>query len=273
VVGEPTLSRRQAAGSESARGLLFTVLGEFVRPGGGTAWTSAVIDTLGRLDVEEKAARQALMRTASDGWLSSERLGRRTRWTLTEAARRLLTDGADRIFTFTGTALAWDGHWLLALARVPEIDRRTRHLLRTRLAWAGFGSPAPGVWISAHPERRDEAARVLADAGVLDAHLFVAEHAGREEIADLVRQAWDLRALDGEYRDFLGTFSARPAVDPLAGLIDLVHSWRRFPWVDPTLPAQLLPADWSGTRAVTLFARQHARWSSEAAATWRALNQ
>ena len=33
----PTLSRRHAAGAPSARGLLFTLLGEFVLPGGGAA--------------------------------------------------------------------------------------------------------------------------------------------------------------------------------------------------------------------------------------------
>src|SRR5947209_18407635 len=74
----PTLSRRHEAGAESARGLLFTVLGELVLPNGGSAWTSAFIDVLGRLGVEEKASRQALMRTAGDGWLVSERVGRRT---------------------------------------------------------------------------------------------------------------------------------------------------------------------------------------------------
>ena len=79
----PTLSRRHAAGSASARGLLFTALGEFVLPAGGTAWTASFIDLLGRLGVEEKATRQALMRTASDGWLGSERVGRRTCWALT----------------------------------------------------------------------------------------------------------------------------------------------------------------------------------------------
>src|SRR5262249_33021068 len=74
----PTLRRRHAAGTDTARGVLFTVLGELVLPTGGEAWTSAFIDVFGRLGVEEKAARQALMRTAADNWLSSERVGRRT---------------------------------------------------------------------------------------------------------------------------------------------------------------------------------------------------
>src|ERR1700761_5288457 len=97
---EPTLARRHAAGTDSARSVLFTVLGELVLPAGGGAWTSAFIDVFGRLGVEEKAARQALMRTAADGWLSPERIGRRTVWRLTPAAQRLLRGGARRLFRF-----------------------------------------------------------------------------------------------------------------------------------------------------------------------------
>src|SRR5580692_12910277 len=111
----PELSRRHAAGAESARGLLFTVLGEFVLPAGGSAWTSAFIDVFARLGVEEKAARQALMRTAADGWLSPERIGRRTVWRLTPAAERLLRDGTERIFGFTAAADDWDGRWTVVI--------------------------------------------------------------------------------------------------------------------------------------------------------------
>ena len=153
----PTISRRHAAGSDSARGLLFTVLGEFVLPAGGTAWTSSFIDVFARLGVEEKAIRQALMRTATDGFLVSERVGRRTHWTLTPSAHRLLVEGTERIYGFTGAASEWDGRWLLVLARTPESERPTRHLLRTRLTWAGLGSPAR--WLrrtssSRHPPTR-----------------------------------------------------------------------------------------------------------------------
>src|ERR1700759_1801236 len=110
-IGQPILLRRHAAGTDSARSVLFTVLGELVLPTGGEAWTSAFIDVFGRLGVEEKAARQALMRTAGVGWLSSERVGRRTRWTLTSAAEALLGEGTRRIFGFTGAAEHWDGRW------------------------------------------------------------------------------------------------------------------------------------------------------------------
>jgi phenylacetic acid degradation operon negative regulatory protein len=269
----PIMSRRHAAGAESARGLLFTVLGEFVLPSGGAAWTSAIIDVLSRLEVEEKATRQALMRTAADGWLTAERVGRQTRWRLTGSAERLLTEGTERIYGFTGSAARWDGRWLLVLARVPETDRPARHLLRTRLGWAGLGSPTPGVWISTHTERVEEVERVLTEAGVFEeSRVFLAEHHGGGELSTMVDQAWDLAALDESYHEFLDGFSAGGSQDPIARLIDLVHSWRRFPWIDPTLPAELLPGTWSGTKAAELFARLHAEWTAGAMAQWALLN-
>src|SRR5262252_3629462 len=174
----PSLSRRHAAGAASARGLLFTVLGEFVLPAGGSAWTSAFIEAFGRLGVEEKAIRQALARTAADGWIRPERHGRRTRWWLTPDGDRLLTDGTERIYAFASSQRDWDGSWLLVLARVPETDRPTRHLLRTRLSWAGLGSPAPSVWITTHTERQAEAEQVLRQTGVTGGQIFVARHQG-----------------------------------------------------------------------------------------------
>jgi phenylacetic acid degradation operon negative regulatory protein len=270
----PAMSRRHAAGAESARGLLFTVLGEFVLPNGGTAWTSALIDVLGRLDVEEKATRQALMRTAADGWLVAERIGRRTRWRLTGSAERLLTEGAERIYGFTGAAPKWDGRWLLVMARVPESDRPARHLLRTRLTWAGFGSPGPGLWISPHTDRVEEVERVLAAAGALaDARVFRAEHVGGGEQATMVNQAWDLATIERSYREFLDEFAAASATDPLARQVGLVHAWRRFPWIDPALPRELLPAQWSGREAGQLFTRRHASWAAQATSDWVARNE
>jgi phenylacetic acid degradation operon negative regulatory protein len=269
----PTLSRRHAAGAVSARGLLFTVLGEFVLPTGGSAWTSAFIEAFSRLGVEEKAIRQALARTAADGWIRTERHGRRTRWWLTPDGDRLLTAGTERIYAFAGSQRTWDGSWLLVLARVPEHDRPARHVLRTRLSWAGLGSPAPGVWITTHTERRSEVEQVLRQAGVTDGQIFTAEHRGGGELLTLVGQAWDLPAIEQGYEAFLTEFASAATRDPLTRLIELVHAWRRFPSIDPGLPAQLLPSGWSGARAAKLFASRHAKWSADAVMQWIRLNK
>ena len=264
-----TASRRHAAGAESARGLLLTVLGEFLLPYGGWVMTSAFIDLLGRLGVEEKATRQAIMRTAADGLLTSQRQGRRTLWALTPAAEEFLAEGAERIYGFQATQSEWDRRWLIVLARVPESERAARHQLRTRLTWAGFGSPAPGVWISTHVDRAKEAERVLDEAGVHDGQIFLAEHHAGGPLSAMVREAWDLAAVEASYEEFLAEYARARGGDPVVRTVQLVHAWRRFPRTDPALPAQLLPARWSGMRAAKVFARRRAEWHAAAQAEWQ----
>jgi phenylacetic acid degradation operon negative regulatory protein len=267
------LSRRHAAGAPSARGLLLTLLGELVLPAAAPAWTSAVIAAFARLGVGEKATRQALMRTAAAGGLAGERSGRRTRWRLTDSARTLLTEGAERIYSFAGPAPAWDGRWLVVLARVPESDRRARHVLRTRLSWAGFGSLGPGLWISPHAAREPEAVQVLRAAGAAqDAHVFVAARSGLADVRVMVGSAWNLAELEQRYERFLARFTDPDPSDVLAGQIELVHAWRRFPALDPALPRELLPAGWRGAAAARVFAERHRRWADGARDEWRRLN-
>ena len=268
----PALSRRHAAGAPSARGLLLTLLGEFVLPGGGAAWTSAVIAVFARLGIAEKATRQALMRTAVDGWLSAEKTGRLTQWHLTAAGRQLLTEGTERIYSFMYPAENWDRRWLLVAARIPDGDRSIRHTVRTRLGWAGLGWLGPGLWISAHPEREAEVARVLSQAGVADAHLFTATRSGLNGAADMVRAAWDLDDIERQYERFIAEFSGAEPGDVLARQVELVHAWRRFPAIDPALPRELLPAGWRGHEAARLFECLHERWSAAAQAEWKRLN-
>jgi DNA-binding transcriptional regulator PaaX len=51
----------------------------------------------------------------------------------------------------------------------------------------------------------------------------------------------------------------------------LVHEWRRFPFLDPRLPAQLLPDNWSGAKAADLFHTRHADWHPAAQRHWERL--
>jgi phenylacetic acid degradation operon negative regulatory protein len=268
----PTVSRRHQAGAPSARGLLLDVLGELVLPGDGTAWTSAVLAVFARMGIAEKATRQALMRTSQAGWLISERDGRRARWVLTPSARRMLTEGAERIYSF-GRPADWDQRWVVVSVRIPESDRRARHVVRTRLTWAGFGALAAGLWISPHSSRASEAERVLRDAGVGDeASVFVAERTGLGDVKAMVSTAWNLPSVEAAYETFTAEFRGQDPADVLVRQIELVHAWRRFPSIDPALPAALLPARWTGTRAALLFAERHGSWLADSRREWDRLN-
>jgi phenylacetic acid degradation operon negative regulatory protein len=271
----PSLTRRHAVGETSARSLLLTILGEFVLPLQRPVWTSTVVGALERLGVEEKAARQALARTAADGWLTSERVGRTVRWSLTAPGRRLLTEGAERIYSFGVGAPDWDGVWLVLYVSVPESKRRLRHQLRTRLSWAGFGSPEPGMWISPSAAREVEAAAVVDELGLdADAMSFTARFAGIGRERAMVAKAWDVGGVEALYEEFIDAFTGlrpeRPD-DVVLAQTRLVHEWRRFPFLDPQLPAELLPAHWSGARARRLFDAKHAEWHDTAQRRWRDL--
>ena len=277
---EGTLRRREL-GQASARSLLLTVLGEFVLPAGEAVWTRALLDVLGALGVESKSARQALARTAAEGVLTSDRDGRRVRWSLTPDGERLLSEGAARIYGLGATATEWDGRWLVLLASVPESRRRLRHRLRTRLAWAGLGSPAPGVWVSPDPGKEPQVAAVLDELDLRGmSSSFVGRYGAIGRPADVVAQAWDLDRVEQAYQEFLDEFGPEldrddPAGtgDVLARQIRLVHAWRRFPFLDPELPAELLPERWAGARAADLFNTLHDRWDAHARATWTALTR
>lgn len=268
----PVVSRRREVGHASARSVLMTVLGEFVRPHGEPVWTSQLVGVLGMFGIEDRSARQALARSAAEGWLASQKVGRRSRWTLTPSGRVLLTEGARRVYEFGSAEGSWDGRWLVVLVSVPEARRDLRRRLRTRLTWAGFGSPEPGVWVSPHADREDEATDVLKELGVAaEAMSFVGAYGSVGCVADLVARAWDLRRLEERYREFITEFeAAEPAGgdETLRALTRLVHEWRRFPFLDPGLPGDLLPEGWGGARAAELFHRRHRAWRTAAHRRW-----
>ena len=48
--------------------------------------------------------------------------------------------------------------------------------------------------------------------------------------------------------------------------VKLLTGWRRMPYLDPGLPAEFLPAGWSGIRAAELFFELHAKLEDPARA-------
>ena len=52
----------------------------------------------------------------------------------------------------------------------------------------------------------------------------------------------------------------------------MVHAWRKFPFLDPDLPGELLPARWPRARAHALFHERHERWDAAAREYFAALD-
>jgi phenylacetic acid degradation operon negative regulatory protein len=122
---------------------------------------------------------------------------------------------------------------------------------------------APGVWIvPAHPQ--DTTAETLRRLE-LDAYadLFHADHLAFGEPAAKIRCWWDLDELERQYESFIQAHeTALPhweqdgppgEREAFASYVRVLTDWRRLPYLDPGLPAELLPDGWVGIRAADLF--------------------
>jgi phenylacetic acid degradation operon negative regulatory protein len=249
------------------------MLGEYVLPLRDGVWQETLIAALGALDYKTHAARQALARSVGAGWLRTERHGRRSRVMLTDTSATMLRTGAERIYGF-GEPWEWDGRWLLVVLRVPEERREVRHRVRTRLAWAGFGSLGGGLWISPHVDREEEVRAMSGNGSVAELFSLRAEFGAIGEPSRIVAEAWDLDAVSAAYRDFIDDFARRRPQTPeavFAAQTMLVHQWRRFPFLDPDLPAAMLPVGWPRERAHELFTERHEAWGAAAQDYFRSL--
>jgi phenylacetic acid degradation operon negative regulatory protein len=254
--------RRRAVGAPAARSVLLTLLGEYVLPRRDGVWQETLVAALGTMGYKIHAARQALARSVSAGWLLTERYGRRSRLYLTTDTAEMLQSGAARIYGF-GSPWDWDGRWLLVSLSTPEAQREVRHHVRTQLAWAGFGSLGNGLWITPHVEREAELLAVTEAAPAAQIVSFHAELGAIGEPGRVVSDAWDLENVAEGYRAFVSRFRRMNPTDAEAvfrAQTELVHAWRKFPYLDPDLPEQMLPTRWPRSAARRVFEEKHAAW-------------
>lgn len=245
------------------RALIVTLLGLYVREFDGWISVSGLIRLLGHVGVDEQAVRSSLSRLKRRGIVEAERRGGAAGYALSDYARTVLELGDRRIFARPDPGART---WTLAVFSVPESERQKRHSLRSRLSWLGFGTVASGVWI-APGHLAEDTQQALVQDGLSDyVDLFRAEYLAFGDPAEKVAQWWDLQLLERLYAEFLAEYEpvlrewlARAERDDVPGgeafgaYVRALTAWRRLPYLDPGLPAELLPATWSGTRAAETF--------------------
>ncbi|MBV8491107.1 MAG: GntR family transcriptional regulator [Candidatus Eremiobacteraeota bacterium] len=238
------------------------------RSAGKERWLGvrALIQLMAAFGVSEAAVRQALSRMARQGWLDTTKRGNRAYYAVTSRGRRRIEELSPRIY---GPVVEWDGLWRVLSYTIDEGHRERRDRLRKELSVLGWAPLAASTWIS--PADSLRAARAAAEgAGVAGAvHFFAAEYRGPLSDRELLHACWDIEAIAAAYRDFIERYeprvarirSADGAIDEERAFVDrlwLVHDYRKFAYLDPGLPSELLPAHWPGTRAAALFREYHA---------------
>ena len=243
--------------------LLITILGDAIAPRGGTIALASLIRLAAPFGLTERLVRTSIGRLANEDWVSFERFGRVSFYSLTPHGRARFAEATQRIYS--GPPEDWDGLWSLVI--VPPALKK----LREELLWLGFGQVTPGVF--AHPTHKEPAIRARLEELQASGQLIVMQGSvlSADASANLVRMGWDLGDLARRYKRFIDMFS------PVAAALDasravaiagdvafilrtlLLHEYRKIHLRDPLLPAALLPADWVGTDAQKLCRELYAR--------------
>jgi phenylacetic acid degradation operon negative regulatory protein len=241
--------------------LVLTLLGTYVRPQPREIWSGGMVHLLEQFGFTTGAARVALSRLARRGLLSRAKEGRLVYYTLSERAEHLLDEGDRRIFPL-GTHEDWDGTWTLLWHSIPEDQRVERGRLARRLRFLGFGSMQDSTWIAPR-DREQDVSDLLHDLGVERyAGVFVGRPSQDIHLEALVSRAWDLEDLASRYAAFTAEFTpyTRPSVsremsDREAFVVRtrVIHWFRRFPFVDPEFPDEMMPRAHHRREAVAIF--------------------
>jgi phenylacetic acid degradation operon negative regulatory protein len=241
------------------RSIVFDLFGEYIRYDGGEIGLRALVELLAPFGISEDVVRVLMARLRKEGWFESSRIGRQSRYSLTDEGWHLLDTGRERIFERPPEP--WPGEWCMAIYSIPESARASRDRLRKTLSWLGFGPLAASAWISPH-DRRDQVTEAWKDETDGRLQLLMARSGGLDEDREMAARCWDLDALNDEYAEFLTTWEPKVAAwqrrqpegaEALVERTRLIHEYRMFPFKDPGLPPELLPVGWRGRQAHDLF--------------------
>jgi phenylacetic acid degradation operon negative regulatory protein len=256
----------------NAKSLVVSIFGDAVLPHGGAIWLGSLIGLVEPFGASERVVRTSVFRLSKEGWLSSQQIGRRSLYSLTDSARLRFEAAHRRIYA--AARPGWDGAWTLVFTGV--VEGEAREALRRDLAWQGFGHLAPGVM--AHPDPDPGVLRqALRDDGAEEGAVVMrgasVEWMKPEALRAIVARAWNIDQLAADYSGFLDNFRPLWALleqgeaDPEACFVLralLIHEYRRAILRDPMLPEELLAANWPGAAARRLCRNLYLRVQASA---------
>jgi phenylacetic acid degradation operon negative regulatory protein len=259
AASEPRVADDMVSRPGSAVSLVRTVVGLYLRDAGGWMPTDAYLALLGALGVPVPQARTALSRVKQRGLLQAETHDGVAGLALAPGAAAMLARGDRRIHV--PRSMTADGEWCLIVFSIPEAMRDARHQLRRQLRWIGCGAVESGVWIC--PDfLRNEVEDVVSGLALSEqVVLFTTRGLPAGPIAaGQVGRWWDLDSIAQLHREFIATQASVPQTsagprESFAAYVGCIDAWRVIPYLDPGLPAELLPADWPGPECIALFRR------------------
>ncbi|MEW5549772.1 phenylacetic acid degradation operon negative regulatory protein PaaX [Peribacillus frigoritolerans] len=252
----------------NTQSMIFTIYGDYIRNYGSKIWIGSLIRLLKEFGHNEQGVRVAVSRMVKQGWIQSEKQGNKSYYFLTGRGVQRMDEAANRIYKMKPNE--WDGKWRILMYTIPEDKRQLRDDLRKELLWSGFGSFSSGCWIS--PNDLEKQINRLIEKYDIDEYVdfFISEYKGPKENQSLVEKSWQLEEIENKYEEFIEKYSKQFIVhqsiisrgemsdaDCFVERTNLVHEYRKFLFIDPGLPKELLPSKWNGNHAALLFSQYY----------------
>ncbi|MDM5296022.1 phenylacetic acid degradation operon negative regulatory protein PaaX [Peribacillus simplex] len=252
----------------NTQSMIFTIYGDYIRNYGSKIWIGSLIRLLKEFGHNEQGVRVAVSRMVKQGWIQSEKQGNKSYYFLTDRGVQRMDEAANRIYKMKPND--WDGKWRVLMYTIPEDKRQLRDDFRKELIWSGFGSFSSGCWIS--PNDLEKQIHRLIEKYDINEYVdfFISEYKGPKENQSLVEKSWHLEEIENKYEEFIEKYSKQFIVhqsiisrgemsdaDCFVERTNLVHEYRKFLFIDPGLPKELLPSKWNGNHAALLFSQYY----------------
>ena len=239
--------------------LIVTIFGDVVSQHGDTIWLGSLVQALAPLGINERLVRTSVFRLVQEGWLESERVGRRSYYRFSPYGHHEYARAARRIYSLDGPG--WNGRWQILIPQ--DLPEQQRERFRRSLYWQGYRTIASGTF--AKPGKAGGGLQeILEEFDAVDKVIVMEAEmpaiASHQAIRKLVHESWQLETVGNAYREFQKRYNPlfrwlpkNPQPEPATAFVArtlLIHDYRRILLQDTPLPEVLLPPGWPGVEAL-----------------------
>ncbi len=257
----------------SARSVLVTIFGDTVLPVTNTFWLSQLFSLTEVFGFSQRLVRTSMFRLSTDGWFTSQRVGRQSQYTATQLAIEEVDQASHRIYgpiEYDWRATPWT---LVILDPAATAAERTR--LGDHLKWNGFFRL--GTDLLGSPTVAPDDAKRLAATGSATPTMRAVATANFEDLEALLADGFFTHGFDTEamqlgykevvedYRAISNRLASLNSFEAFAFRTMLVHDLRRIKLRYPELPASFHGPDWIGREAHKIARESYPQLSRRAA--------
>ena len=253
-----SVSRLLSQVRPKAGSLAVTIFGDCISLYGGNVWLGSLVSTMERFNLNSRQIRTAVFRLVQNGWLESERFGRRSIYGLSTLGIQDYGRATSQIYR--SKFKPWDGQWTILACNKEGFSNYGD--FRKQLYWLGFGELPGATFV--HPNLDIVAfSQLVVELRVADkVAIWDGQLTSSLEGSSVLLKAWDFTELKVRFQRFLSRFSILMSdmseeewsvpENSFVVRVLLIHEYRRILLQVADLPEAIFPENWPGVPAMSL---------------------